>query len=71
MPYPFIVRHNRMEVYTEKPEIDFIVLYRNCVYSAIGGYAVGRFLKRPYLLSALCPVPFILKFLYDEYNIMK
>jgi hypothetical protein len=70
-PYPFIVRHERIEVYSEHPEMDYAVLWRYSIRYALAGYIVGKFFKMPLTFAILFPLPLIGKFLYDEYSLMK
>jgi hypothetical protein len=68
-PYPFIVRHNRSELYQKYPEVDPVMMVRKSVFLATAGYFVGTFVRRPLTVAILTPLPLFIKFLYDEYQI--
>ena len=49
--------------------MDYTTLWRSTVYFSFAGYVVGRFAKRPLTLAFVFPLPIIVKFAFDEYNL--
>jgi len=51
--------------------MDYLKLWQYSTRFAFAGYLVGLFIKRPFTLALLFPVPFIVKFIIDEYELKR
>ena len=46
-----------------------MLLWKRSLRLSIVGYFVGKFIKLPWTMVVVAPLPLIIKFLYDEYNL--
>jgi len=51
--------------------VDYALLWKYSIRCSLVGYIVGKFVKMPWTLALIAPVPLVLKFVYDEYNLKK
>lgn len=63
--YPFIVRQDRIKLYKERPDMDYVYLFKRIVYASTAGYFLGSFFKIGFRLAFLFSIPLIVKFIYD------
>jgi len=45
--------------------MDYALLWRYSIRFSIVGYIVGKFIRLPWTMAMLAPVPLIVKFLYE------